>query len=177
MVRPLAPALRRGGASSVGVVGALVLLGLSGCSNPELEIVGCWHQVEWRYELDDTPGLWNDGVRFREYPDRQLVQHHAEWWRVEPRGRLTLSLPGGQVHQAHWRLKGRGHVITIRYPNDDKFEVYDIKELDEHELILQYDMGMEARGIASLRFERSPDGAACAPEASHDRTVAEQRPT
>ena len=138
------------------------------CGDPEASLVGCWEEVEWTYERSDDPApeRWTDGVRSRAYPDRQVLHHHAEWWSVGPRGQLQLALSDGSTVRGRWRLKGRGHVLTLRYPRNDTFEVYDIKELDDDELVLQYDMGMEVRGIARLRFRRRDPGSTCVEERS-----------
>lgn len=156
---------------------ALLGLTLGACGNPERELVGCWQQVEWKYEVadDDARSLWTDGVKPREYPDQQVVHHEAEWWRFTGHSRLELGLPGGERVEVRWRLKGRGHALTLRYPDSDRFEVYDVKELNADELILQYDMGMEVRGIARLRFARSPDAGVCQAAHSERRVQGSER--
>jgi hypothetical protein len=124
---------------------------------PEALLIGCWAETEWTYERADTNGAasrWNDGIRVRQYPDRQVLRHEAEAWEFRPRAELAIRDLAGEVHQAHWRLKGRGHVLTIRH-DDEHFEVYDIKELSRDKLALHFDMGMEVRGIARLEFERT----------------------
>lgn len=128
-------------------------------SEPEKLLLGCWTETAWTYERADTSevegrALWNDGVRVRQYPDRQVVRHESEAWEFRPRGELAIRDVEGKVHLAHWRLKGRGHVLTIRH-DEAHFEVYDIKELTHDELILHFDMGMEVRGIARLEFART----------------------
>jgi hypothetical protein len=131
---------------------------LAGCGDDPGElIIGCWAETEWAYERADTSAVvsrWNDGIRVRQYPDRQVLRHEAEAWEFMPRGELAIRDLAGEVHLAKWRLKGRGHVLTIRH-DDERFEVYDIKELTRDELALHYDMGMEVRGIARLEFERT----------------------
>lgn len=127
---------------------------------PEKSLMGCWTETSWTYEkIDDVgePGLdalWSDGVRMRDYPDRQVVRHEAELWHFRPRGELDIRHVDGTVANARWRLKGRGHVLTIRHEGAG-FEVYDIKELTRDQLLLNYDMGMEVRGIARLEFARA----------------------
>ena len=154
----------------VGLI-ALVAAVVTACvSKPEKMLMGCWTETSWTYEkVDDVGGpgpdaLWNDGVRIRDYPDRQVVRHEAELWHFRPRGDLEIRYFDGTVTDARWRLKGRGHVLTIRHGGDG-FEVYDIKELSGDELILNYDMGMEVRGIARLEFART----SCPGTASADR--------
>jgi hypothetical protein len=142
--------------------------------------MGCWKEVDSRYEKvvvdrDDAPvgppvGRWNDGVRSREYPDRHVVRHDSEYWNFRPRGEVDVVSERGEVVHGRWRLKGRGHAMTLRFPQFDGFEVYNIEELDEHEMVLHYDVGVEARGIARLTFRRITSEAgpasACVPAAN-----------
>lgn len=126
--------------------------------SPEKVLLGCWTETAWAYEkADDDGGLpmtrWSDGIRGHEYPDRQVLRHESELWHFRPRGELEIRHLDGAVTVANWRLKGRGHVLTIRH-DAERFEVYDIKELTRKELILNFDMGMEVRGIARLEFAR-----------------------
>lgn len=143
---------------------ALVVSSL-GCERPDQTLVGCWRQVDWRYERMDEPlQRWFDGVRLRAYPDRDLVVHEAERWDVGPRGAVRIARRDGEA-QGRWRLKGRGHVLTLRFASSESetFEVYDVKELDARRLELNYDIGVEARGVARLSFERAPARACVAP--------------
>lgn len=126
--------------------------------------MGCWKEVDSRYEKVDVDdegepvgppvGRWNDGVRSREYPDRLVHRHDSEYWSFEPGGDVALVSQNGGVSHGRWRLKGRGHALTLRFPKDDGFEVYNIEELDEDQMVLHYDVGVEARGIARLTFNR-----------------------
>jgi hypothetical protein len=130
-----------------------------GCgTDPESALVGRWKEVSWRYEKVDRPeveGKWIDGIRFRSYSDRQVVRHEAEHWDFKPERELEITHRNGDRVRARWRLKGRGHVLTIRHSDSGEFEVYDVKELTPDEMILQYDMGLEVRGIARLEFRRA----------------------
>ena len=135
------------------------MLATVGCgTDPEEALLGCWTETGWTYERADQGAepqtRWNDGVRLRQYPDRQVLRHEAELWEFRPLGDLAIGDLDGTLDQARWRLKGRGHVLTIRH-SEESFEVYDIKELTENKLILHFDMGMEVRGIARLEFART----------------------
>ncbi|MBX3246848.1 MAG: hypothetical protein KF901_06685 [Myxococcales bacterium] len=141
-----------------------LLVAAVGCgADPEEALLGCWSETGWTYERADEgtapKSRWNDGVRFRQYPDRQVVRHEAELWEFRPRGQLAIGDLDGTLDQARWRLKGRGHVLTIRHA-ENSFEVYDIKELSPQRLVLHFDMGMEVRGIARLEFSRTSCNAA-----------------
>lgn len=133
---------------------------LAGCGlHPESALVGSWQESDWRYErLDDHDGVmgtWTDGVRLREYPDRRVTRHEAERWEFRRDGEVHIVARDGSRMRGRWRLKGRGHVMTLRFPDSHSFEVYRIQDLDEDRLILHYDVGMEARGIARLEFRRA----------------------
>jgi hypothetical protein len=126
-------------------------------------LVGRWQEAKWTYEkfdgYDPKQAKWIDGVRFPQYADRRIVRHQAEYWEFGPTGQLVISTADGQRLHRRWRLKGRGHVLTVRSPDGSGLEVYDVKELRDGELVLNYDIGMEVRGIAQLTFRRLPVGA------------------
>lgn len=140
---------------------ALALLGsTSACGpHPEQALVGTWREAEWRYErLDDhgaAMGAWTDGVRLREYPDRRVARHESERWEFHRGGVVHIVARDGSRMTGRWRLKGRGHVMTLRFPESRSFEVYRVHELDGDRLVLHYDVGMEVRGIARLEFRRA----------------------
>ena len=148
---------------------ALVPLSLltAGCGeHPEEALLGCWAETRWTYERADEllretqpegAPRWNDGIRSREYPEARWPRHEAELWWFHSRGELAIAGMDGTLAGARWRLKGRGHVLTIRSGEDghEHFEAYDIKELRDDLLVLNVDVGMEVRGIARLEFERT----------------------
>jgi len=135
-----------------------ILIMLPSCgNNPEKNILGDWKEQEWDYEKFDgySPKDFKkiDGVDLRNYSDRNLIRHEAEIWRFKKNGDLELVSDQNIVTKAKWNLKGRGHILKIKYA-DGSFELYDIKELSNTELVMNYDIGMEVRGIAKLRFEK-----------------------
>ncbi len=143
--------------STVGLV-AMLAFGLAACSDhPEEMLPGSWRESEWRYERVDggrrAMGLWTDGVHVRKSPDRRILRHEAERWHFHPDGNVEFVRLDGSVVRARWRFKGRGHVLTLRFP-DGGFEVYKVQELTDEMLVLHYDMGVEVRGIARLEFHR-----------------------
>ena len=93
----------------------------------------------------------------RQEVDDLFERHEAELWWFHSRGELAIAGMDGTLAGARWRLKGRGHVLTIRSGEDghEHFEAYDIKELRDDLLVLNVDVGMEVRGIARLEFERT----------------------
>jgi hypothetical protein len=135
------------------------MLWIGACGHdPETMVVGRWQEASWRYEKFDgyspSEEKWIDGIRLPAYPSRRVVRHEAEYWEFRPDHTLIISTRSGQKIRARWRLKGRGHVLTVRYPDSDEVEIYDVKELSQNEMVLNYDIGMEVRGIAQLTFRR-----------------------
>ncbi len=144
----------------IGIGAGVFLLGAACTESPEKTLVGCWKEVDARYEKLPKDGrvnrLWSDGVRVRDYPTRDILRHESEAWEFRPGGEVQILGRNGKATKGRWRLKGRGHVMTVRFPATQAFEVYDIKELDQDRLVLHYDSGMEVRGVARLEFQRQP---------------------
>ena len=130
---------------------------------PSSLIAGKWSEKEWKYELIDTHEMvegYVKGDKVKRLPEsiekkirEDVLLHQAEDWEFLPDGSLLLYKNDSEVIEAEWRLKGRGHILYIKY-KDGNYEYYDIKELNEKEMILNFDIGMEVRGIARLVFER-----------------------
>ena len=130
---------------------------LLGCGeSPERLLMGRWQESAWSYERLDLPEAevdsWSSTADLVRQMDRRIVRHEAESWQFFPDGTLLISGRDGKRQRAQWRLKGRGHVLTILADHENGLEVYDIKELNENELVLHYEIGMEVRGIAKLNF-------------------------
>jgi hypothetical protein len=115
--------------------------------NPERLIMGKWQETGWSYEKIDK----RDFV----YHDINLVRKHvAESWRFMERQQLFFYNKGEITAKATWKIKGRGHVLQLTF-EDGTTELYDIKELNDHELVLNFDIGLESRGIARLVFNKT----------------------
>lgn len=145
-----------------------------GCGeNPEDLIVSRWEESTWVYELIDRhPDEVRrvDGIRLDVFDERSVTRHEAEYWNFRADRTFEIQLKDGTKRTGRWRLKGRGHILALRYTSGE-VEVYDVKELSSDELVLNFDMGMEIRGIARLGFSRvAPD----APQVSSK--VAEKGP-
>ena len=114
--------------------------------NPERVILGKWKETGWSYENIDK----NDFV----YHDIKLARkHESESWRFADNNILYFHNGDVISAQALWKIKGRGHILQLTYEDGDT-ELYDIKELNDHELIINFDIGMESRGIARLVFTK-----------------------
>jgi len=138
----------------------LLLLGLcQGCgADPETVLVGRWTEVDWSYEKLDRPrpgpAGWLERIAFPLHRETRIVRHEAEWWEFLEGGLLQIHKRDGSRVEALWDLKGRGHVLRLQSDATDGYEVYDVRELSGRALTLHYDVGMEVRGIARIRFER-----------------------
>lgn len=137
-----------------GLVGFFIKFTIT--RNPATEILGTWEEKDWSYEKFDGFLPRNqrmvDGINMRYYSHRDIMKHEFESWRFSEDS-IYIVKEGKVIETAHWKLKGRGHILKILY-SDGSFELYDVKELNDDELILNYDIGMEVRGIAKLEFKR-----------------------
>jgi len=127
--------------------------------NPEEIIIGNWKEAHWEYALKsgtshDDDSISNSVIKeVYELMGKDFKIHNSENWNFMPDGKLEISKKDGSKLVAEWRIKGRGHILAIKYPDYSK-EIYDIKELTSNELILNFDIGMELRGIAKLSFKK-----------------------
>lgn len=143
------------------LVGFLHLFVLGCGDNPEDLIVSRWEESSWIYELIDRHPYEVrrvDGIRLDVFDERTVTRHEAEYWNFRADRTFEIQLKDGTKRTGRWRLKGRGHILALRYAGGE-VEVYDVKELSDDELVLNFDMGMEIRGIARLGFSRVTDEA------------------
>jgi len=115
-------------------------------TNPEDIILGEWSEDSWTYEKADSPSMF--------YYDMSTVRkHEAEHWVFQDDNTILFLKDGELIGKANWIIKGRGHILRLKH-EDGLIERYDIKELNDHELVLNFDIGMESRGIAKLTFTK-----------------------
>jgi hypothetical protein len=148
---------RRGvGRSRHLLLGVLALAcALSGCAtSPEQLLVGGWREVDWRYETLSAFERESFTDTTADHTGNGMERHEGEHWEFMPDGRLKISRRGQEQRIARWQLKGRGHLLQLRSGSMSDGEVYEIEELRGDRLVLHYDIGMEVRGIARLRFQR-----------------------
>lgn len=114
---------------------------------PETLIAGQWTETEWQYESDLVHA-------FFEYEMDNVIKHRAETWRFDPEHHKVYFFKNDiLIDSALYRFKGRGHVLKLIH-NDGIEELFDVKELNQKELILHYNIGMETKGVAKLTFSR-----------------------
>lgn len=127
------------------ITALLVTLGFT-ARNPESVIVGNWEESDWSYEKIENESVYDLGLK-------EIKKHEAEKWVFSEDKQLEFYKENQKIADASWTIKGRGHILRIDH-KDGSTELFDIKELNDDELILNFDIGMETRGIAKLVFSR-----------------------
>ena len=84
---------------------------------------------------------------------QHLLIHEAETWKFLSNGKLVLKA-GENERLVDWKIKGRGNILQLKY-DDNVVENYNLTELDNNTMILNFDSEIQARGIAKLTFEKS----------------------
>lgn len=126
-------------------------------NNPENTIKGEWKELVWEYEkVDDNDTINKEFKTVSEYikdnAGENLIIHKAEKWIFKPNGKLTLQ-GKNTSKEVNWTIKGRGNILEIKY-NNNNFEYYNLTELSENKLVLNFDTENHTRGIARLTFEK-----------------------
>jgi hypothetical protein len=134
---------------------SLGILLASVTNSPEEIIVGKWKEAEWTYEISDlnVEDKKLHPTDIKELVGQELMIHKSEKWEFLPNHKVIFYKKDKSKIVADWRIKGRGHILKILYDNGN-IEIYDIKELNKDEFIINFDIGMEVRGIAKLIFKR-----------------------
>lgn len=151
------------------IIGAIIVLSgvalsvvLSG-AHPERRLLGEWKEVSWSYEkIDPTHHDIAKGASLSEELRKEitkgLVIHESETWRFAPASELVLRKNGSRNDTLQWKLKGHGHMLQLVF-GDAHEEVYQLRELKEDEMVLQFNNDMIARGVVRIVFKRVTDHA------------------
>jgi len=131
--------------TGIMLVTLALILGFT-TTNPENIILGEWTEDSWTYEKADSPSMFY-------YDLTSVRKHEAEHWVFQDDNTIHFLKDGELIGKASWIIKGRGHILRLVH-EDGHIERYDIKELNDHELVLNFDIGMESRGIAKLTFTK-----------------------
>lgn len=144
----------------IGVFGTGFLLFfvlINATHSPEQQILGEWKEMAWEYEMVDKAD--NDITHYSQVSDyvknsmgQSLVIHKAEVWTFMPQGKLKLS-GNDREETVTWRMKGRGHILELKH-EDNTIEHYNLTELDNNKMVLNFDSDMQVRGVAKLTFEK-----------------------
>jgi len=142
----------------IGLTSVMVMV--SAGPSPEVLIRGNWQEVTWEYERVDKSD--DNDFDYKQIPEdvkrsigENLIIHQAETWVFLPNGKLILR--GEDTEKlVDWRIKGRGHILQIKY-DDDTAENYILAELTDTEMHLNFETDIQARGIAKLTFQRTKE--------------------
>nr|WP_294902972.1 hypothetical protein [uncultured Lacibacter sp.] len=121
-------------------------------TSPEKTILGEWKEIDWKYETSVAFAADIAAASKAKTAQPEFSFHKAEDWSFLPDGRLRLVI-AGKEEILTWRIKGRGHVLQIRY-GADRIENYQLTVLDKNRMVLNAESDVQARGIAQLIFER-----------------------
>lgn len=127
--------------------------------SPELLILGEWKELAWEYEKTG----WADGGRevasdmyisaqVKREAAKNLIIHEAETWTFLPGGRLLLD-KGTTKQEVNWHIKGRANVLELKY-EDGASERYNLTEVANDRLVLNFELDAQIKGIAKLIFEK-----------------------
>jgi hypothetical protein len=143
---------------TVGFTALLVMM--LGDSKPEIMIVGTWQEVSWEYESLSKDSDYNDihdqsyADELSEYFGQNLLLHENERWLFMPNGKLIVQTADGQIKsEVIWKLKSRGDVLVFK-ENGEITESYQLTKLNKKQMVLNYNLDIQARGVAKLTFEK-----------------------
>lgn len=127
----------------------------SHASYPEKAIVGEWKEVSWVYDRNNVGEKVKQVIETEERMDiaNHLVIHEFENWTFRKNYSIKLHERTGKEHQAKWRLKDRGRILTLLNDNGTS-EVYSVESLKENELVLHFDTDVHARGIVKITLKK-----------------------
>lgn len=125
--------------------------------NPEKVILGNWQEKSWEYEKvqykeDANHVNYVYSSNLKDVIGKHLLIHTAESWHFKPNGNLILK-GNNQEKKVQWALKGRGHILEIKY--GDITERYNITEIKKDKIVLNFESDMQIKGLAKLTFEKS----------------------
>ncbi|MCF8714531.1 hypothetical protein JM658_06770 [Joostella atrarenae] len=129
-----------------------IALVLKSSTSPNKEIVGVWEETSWRYEKLPVKNNKYIDEAIKKDITAGLIIHEAETWEFLPNGEVLLSSDDIKK-KLEWRLKGRGHILKLKYP-DFKNEHYNLYKINDKEMELHFQSDIQARGIVKLTFKK-----------------------
>ena len=127
--------------------------------SPDQKIVGKWREVSWQYEKVNRKKATSQ-VPKKQISDevkqelaKSLIIYKAKTWEFLPDGRLLLHQEDGRSSELKWNLKGRGHILELR-TEDQTMEYYDLSDISRKEMVLYFDVEIQAKGIVRMKFEK-----------------------
>lgn len=130
-----------------------ILLMATNAHESQNSLVGKWTEQKWEYETDSTK-VPLTSLQTTQNPTMpmQVIRHQAEVWDFQPNGTLRIASALVQK-EAKWSLKGRANVLVLAYP-DGQQEHYQVTQIDDKSLVINFESQIQARGIAKLTFTR-----------------------
>lgn len=147
---------------SLVVFSALILLVFFSAAgidqqHPGRLLNGTWKEVAWTYEkVNHQKGLRHRAALSEEVRDditQGLYIHRSETWIFSGKNQLTLHKPKATDVNVKWSLKGRGHILKLKYP-DRPAEYYQIRVLSDSTLVLHFENDTHARGIVKIELKK-----------------------
>ena len=143
------------GIFATGLMSFVVMI--QAAPSPETLILGEWKELKWEYEkvnkIEDTLNYKDISEEVKNKIGQHLIIHQAENWRFLPNKRIVL-IGENSIKHASWRIRGRGHILQLKYDDNNSIENYNITELSEEHMVLNFDSNIQAKGIAKLTFEK-----------------------
>jgi hypothetical protein len=121
-------------------------------------IIGEWKEVQWIYEGQDnteSSGFKKQAAsEMNKKIGRDFFMHEDEIWEFNPNGTMTTrSAKNGDEHNLRWVIKGRGNILVLK-DGSTPIEYYNITTLNEDSMVLYFDLDLQAKGVAELRFKK-----------------------
>lgn len=124
--------------------------------HPENLLRGEWKEVSWTYDKVDgqqqSAQQLSDEVR--DDISRGMFIHASETWIFTDESTLLLRKKHAADQHIKWRLKGRGHILKLHYPNQQT-EYYQIRKLNANTLELHFETDTHARGIVKILLQKT----------------------
>ncbi|MGV7106083.1 hypothetical protein [Flavobacterium sp. U410] len=134
---------------------SIFILAVHFSETPEHLIVGKWKEVSWEYERVNKVGnekISKTSEEIKQLLGEKLIIHQAETWDFKPNRSLLLIGPNS-TKELEWRLKGRGHILQLKWKNH-YIENYEIDVINDSVMIINFESDIEIRGIAKLTFTK-----------------------
>ncbi|MCC5929750.1 MAG: lipocalin family protein [Cyclobacteriaceae bacterium] len=126
----------------------VIFLYVAACEyNPERSIVGDWKAISHEYVKADA------GAALSHLESHNAELPVADTWRFKENNTLYFIYNHKIIDSAEWKLKGRGHLVSIVYHGREP-EKYQIRQLSKEDLVIYYNLKKDVRAIAKIEFQR-----------------------
>ncbi len=122
------------------------------------QIIGKWKEKSWNYEkvdiFEDSDRIKDIERELKQEVSQDLIVHQGEIWEFLPGNKLKIYMEEGEPLTVDFKFKGRGQILKIIH-DGEILEHYTIQKISPDELILNFYVETQARGIVKLTFERA----------------------